>query len=384
MFGETNFKIKVGTDAVKLVIGHGLGPASNLILAFILSQTAEKENYATYMTILSIIMVLYGFNGKSAIQRKINIDYNLTLNIQNWLNISWLPILLIFYLIYGFDHIILFAISTWIYCSTELTLERLRYNLQLNRYLLYRVTKVLIDLISFYVLINLFQINIINARSTSLLISSVIIFLLSTNFKKPSSEISMSKVKEHLKLGLGMLMYSFSMIMFTMSDRLILDYYDKNEYYTYFLMSTCASVQMMIGASLGPIFMNNIIHDKSNKLFERYLISIHVISTIGIFCVLSCLIRFRIVSVESEWQLYFVVLSIAATIQSIYITRVQELIGKSEFYQLFKIAGTAASLLIFLNLSLVPYFGTASSAFTMMLCSMFLIWFLQRINANVD
>lgn len=369
---------------IKLILGHGLGPISNLLIAFYLSEFLDKESYASFMTIISLILVVFGFNAKSAIQRKLNLSYTKVINIQNWINLLWLPLIVcLTYSLYPEPNIIL-SLCVWFYCSSELVLERLRYDLDLNRYLFWRFVKIVLDIILF---ISISQSELlVYSRTVSMLISSGLLLLFLHKYVIPTSiRFSIKEIYNHVRLGLGMLTYAVSMILFSLSDRLVMDYYKEEAYYTYFLMSSAGSVHMMIGSSLAPYFMFLTVNSKGeHRSRSNFLIYIHLLVYLVSFAVLFFLDHHEFVLLNNLWIAYFTILSFGGIFQAYYIQKVQVFVGNSAYKTLIVIVAPVTVVAFILNVLLVPVYGAMASALILLIGSICLLYRLHTRVRDID
>ena len=364
-------------DYAKLILGYGLGPLSNLIVAIYLSKFLDKESYATFMTFISFILVVFGFNAKSAIQRKLDLNYAKTINIQKWINLSWFVILIpLTYVFFPRPNVVL-LLSIWFHCSAELVLERLRYDLSLDRYLFWRFLKIFLDVLLF---ISINQVKtLVESRSISLLMSSALLHIFLFKYVLPNTiNFSLLDVKKHLKLGVGMLIYSTLMIIFTLSDRLVMDYYGTESYYLYFLMSSVGSIHMMVGSSLAPYFMFRELNNSIKKTEASWVLpSLHLLIYIGSTVVLAIFSYNRFVHLGNHWFLYLSILSLAGYFQALYIKKVQIFIGRSAYRVLVVIIAPIVLLSLVGNLLLIPVFGVVSSALILLVGSLIMFFILS-------
>ena len=108
-----------------------LPPLTNLFLAFWISNsffTDEKDDYAILITIISISLVLFGFNSKSIVQYKANNNYLTNLENAKFINLifSISITLLSFFFLRNYT---ILVVVICLHCISELTIEYFKYNL---------------------------------------------------------------------------------------------------------------------------------------------------------------------------------------------------------------------------------------------------------------
>lgn len=369
----------IGT--IKLIIGHGLTPATNLLVAFYLSKFSSKETYATYMSILSVLVVVFGFNAKSVVQRRLVKDHTKAIKIQNWINVFWLPII-VFFVIMKYSRLqLVIALSMWTYCLGEIVMERMRYNLDSNKFLLSKVVRSLLDILLFIAL-SYFLNDLLIGRVISIFTSSILIIIyLYPYVRLERLTASWTDYLNHIKLGFGMLLYSLSMMIFSISDRFILDYYNIDSYYTYFLMSSVASIQMMLGASLAPIFMASLNGNYQLSAKAKYNINIiHLVLLVFLYFLLSAMDNYGLIELDNSWVKIYFLLSLSAVAQANYIYRVQGLIGMSSYANLVRIAMPVAVLSLVLNFVFVPYYGALTAGIVSVFSSLIILYKVDAIS----
>ncbi|MDB4622143.1 hypothetical protein OAK56_00005 [bacterium] len=371
-------KIRVKNLAL-LIVGHLTGPVMNFAVALYCTHDTQKEGYATLMTFLSMSLVFYGFNAKASIQRLGAKDYNENTQIQNFLNLAYVPVLLGSILILDNGNYLLLTLTVWIYCSLEIVFERLRYTFCLNRYLLLRLLKATLDLFIFWFLYD--TSNLLSSRILSILFSSAITLCFLPRFIIfPFNLIKITAIKCHLKSNLGMLFYSGSMIIFNFFDRFLLDYHEANYYYTYFLMSSAAGIQVMLGAALAPWFMKTRADMDSLRIREAFFfLSSQTVIALVVFCALWVTVELSLIVLEGNWPLIFGGISVAFIIQGQYIRRVQKFIADSRSLALLKIVLPALCISLLINYSFIPKFGVMASLCGLIISSIILLHGTYRV-----
>jgi O-antigen/teichoic acid export membrane protein len=172
------------------------------------------------------------------------------------------------------------------------------------------------------------------------------------------------------------------MIIFSIADRFILDYYNIDSYYTYFLMSSVASIQMMLGASMAPMFMASLAGDHSlNPNVRRNINLVHFVLLLILFIILSLLVEYKVIELNNSWVQFYLLLSVSSVLQANYIYRVQALIGISSYIKLVKISLPVAVAGLVLNFVFVPFFGALTAGIVSLLSSLIILYKIENIIA---
>ena len=306
-----------------------LPPLTNLFLAFWISNSIfseEKDSYAILITIISISLVFFGFNSKSIVQNKANDKYIVNLENAKFINLTFSFFLLIFSLFFLNKYILLVTVVCF-HCISELTIE------------FYKQSIPKLNLVSF------------------------------------------SRVKSVLSYTFPLLIYSGSIILFTMGDRFLLDYFSIDELYTYFLMSTLANGNILLTSALMPVILDKSISLK-NYSFNRDLINwtqniILLVVLVSIF--VFSLRLLDLVILDNNWFFLYLLLSISSIFQLPYFFSIQGLLARGKTSVLIPIGISALAISFIFNLILINYLGVYGSCVTSIITSLWISYKALRL-----
>jgi len=359
-----------------------LPPLTNLFLAFWISNsffTDEKDDYAILITIISISLVLFGFNSKSIVQYKANNNYLTNLENAKFINLifSISITLLSFFFLRNYT---ILVVVICLHCISELTIEYFKYNLNKKKLVITRSVKSLLDLLIFFIVINLY--SSVDSRLLALCISSFIVIICFYKQSIPSpTSISMTGIKSVLSYTFPLLIYSGSIILFTMGDRFILNYFSIEELYTYFLMSTLANGNILLTSALMPVILNKNITEE-NYSYKKDLISwtqkiVVLIILISFFVFI--LTHFELIDLDANWIYFYLFLSLSSIFQLPYFFSIQKLLAIGNTYPLIPIGLSALFLSLILNLILINFIGVFGSCLSSILTSLWISYRSLRL-----